>query len=629
MRFGLTRSSPSLSHLLSLSRRRRTFAVTNPSAVSARVRSSSTRNDGIDTPRSKGGKSTITKRIVLMMRPKAASMPPPAPLEDAAPPPPPGNKPPTGNWGSGGGDGGGDYGNGGNNNDDNFSGSLFVPFASLGVAAIVASFLAKFVRSESEKKVKEEEERVRRNANLPTSAMRPPGGKNVVYVGQKQDEERRRVTENVMRREREEELKRRKAAMDAPAEKAEKSTTTTTSTTKGSVRTETTNNSSKVSSNSNSTKAPKQSAEELMAEAMRHYVDLETEKKKGREELEEQLAEKQQQQQQILPPRKPAPPPPPPQQQQQQQQQQNETFDIPAPMRGQSHESNSTNTRNPRLMRALSLAADARAAADQATEAAEAAAYAAAELQATLVDRDGPPLNRENFRREFRQRLAAQYDDDDEKHQQRYRSGRYGSSNDNGSNAYGDGPSSSIGMPNGRRSMHKQHRQRHKQQQRQNQTRSQKLLESTEMWFRNTFVPTAKVATVKTVDFARENYPHVKEATLRGVSAAKQEAVKVRSTEKFKKFESFLKEKTKDITQEFGKIAKKTEEMIEEPTVIVDELQKGAKDMARESVHLWDKHVAPIVVNPELVEDDKMKNDMKNNKKDSKKQQHEHEKKRR
>jgi hypothetical protein len=121
----------------------------------------------------------------------------------------------------------------------------------------------------------------------------------------------------------------------------------------------------------------------------------------------------------------------------------------------------------------------------------------------------------------------------------------------------------------------------------------------------------------------------VKEATLRGVSAAKQEAVKVRSTEKFKKFESFLKEKTKDITQEFGKIAKKTEEMIEEPTVIVDELQKGAKDMARESVHLWDKHVAPIVVNPELVEDDKMKNDMKNNKKDSKKQQHEHEKKRR
>ena len=176
MRFGLTRSSPSLSHLLSLSRRRRTFAVTNPSAVSARVRSSTTRNDGIDTPRSKGGKSTITKRIVLMMRPKAASMPPPAPLEDAAPPPPPGNKPPTGNWGSGGGDGGGDYGNGGNNNDDNFSGSLFVPFASLGVAAIIASFLAKFVRSESEKKVKEEEERVRRNANLPTSAMRPPGG---------------------------------------------------------------------------------------------------------------------------------------------------------------------------------------------------------------------------------------------------------------------------------------------------------------------------------------------------------------------------------------------------------------------------------------------------------------------
>ena len=414
--------------------------------------------------------------------------------------------------------------------------------------------------------------------------------------------------------------------MDAPAEKAEKSRTTTTSTTKGSVGTETTNNSSKVSSNSNSTKAPKQSAEELMAEAMRHYVDLETEKKKGREELEEQLAEKQQQQQQILPPRKPAPPPPPPQQQQQQQ---NETFDIPAPMRGQSHESNSTNTRNPRLMRALSLAADARAAADQATEAAEAAAYAAAELQAALVDRDGPPLNRENFRREFRQRLAAQYDDDDEKQQQRYRSGRYGSSNDNGSKAYGDGPSSSIGIPNGRRSMHEQHRQRHKQQQRRNQTRSQKLLESTEMWFRNTVVPTAKVATVKTVDFARENYPHVKEATLRGVSAAKQEAVKVRSTEKFKKFESFLKEKTKDIAQEFGKIAKKTEEMIEEPTVIVDELQKGAKDMARESVHLWDKHVAPIVVNPELVEDDKMKNDMKNSKKDSKKQQHEHEKKRR
>ena len=39
------------------------------------------------------------------------------------------------------------------------------------------------------------------------------------------------------------------------------------------------------SSNSNSTKAPKQSAEELMAEAMRHYVDLETEKKE-KDEIE-------------------------------------------------------------------------------------------------------------------------------------------------------------------------------------------------------------------------------------------------------------------------------------------------------------------------------------------------------
>ena len=174
--------------------------------------------------------------------------------------------------------------------------------------------------------------------------------------------------------------------------------------------------------------------------------------------------------------------------------------------------------------------------------------------------------------------------------------------------------------------MHHQHRQRQQQEQRRNQTKSQKLLESTERWLRDTVLPTAKIATVKTVEFARENYPHVKEATLKTVSAAKQEADKVRSTEKFKKAESFLKEKTKGITREVERIAKKT---MEEPTVIVDELQKGAKDMARESVHLWDKHVAPIVVNPELVEDDKMKNDMKNSKKDSKKQQHEHEKKRR
>jgi len=149
------------------------------------------------------------------------------------------------------------------------------------------------------------------------------------------------------------------------------------------------------------------------------------------------------------------------------------------------------------------------------------------------------------------------------------------------------------------------------------------------MWLRDTVIPTAKVATVKTVEFARENYPHVKEATLKTVAAAKQEADKVRSTEKFKKFETFVKEKARGITQEVEKIAKKT---IEEPTVIVDELQKGAKDMARESVHLWDKHVAPIVVNPELVEEDNKKN---NKKKENRKQQQQqqqqqqHEKKRR
>ena len=575
-------------------------------------------------------------------RPKAASVPP-APLEDAAPPPPPGNKPPTDdNWGNGGGGGGGEGGENGNNNDDNFSGSLFVPFASLGVAAIVASFLAKFVRSESDKKVKEENERVRRNANIPTSAMRPPDGKNVVYVGQKQDEERRRVTESMERREREEELKRRKAAMDAA------------NTTKSSVEAErtgvvnddgnkasNTSNINKASNTSNSTKAPKQSAEELMAEAMRHYVDLETEKKekeekeaRERQALEElqqfedaqQRAEIKQQQQQM---RKPAPPPP-----QQRQPPEQESFDIPAPMRGKSHESNSTSTRSPRLMRALSLAADARTAADQAVEAAEAAAYAAAELQATLVDRDGPPLNREKFRKEFRQRLAAQYDDDNEQQlqQQRYRSGRYSGSSGNSANAYSGGTSSSVGAPSGRRSMHQQHRAR-QQQERRSQTKSQKLLESTEMWLRDTVIPTAKVATVKTVEFARENYPHVKEATLKTVAAAKQEADKVRSTEKFKKFETFVKEKTRGITQEVEKIAKKT---IEEPTVIVDELQKGAKDMARESVHLWDKHVAPIVVSPELVEEDKKKsNKEKNNKKkenrkqQQQQQQQQHEKKRR
>ena len=150
------------------------------------------------------------------------------------------------------------------------------------------------------------------------------------------------------------------------------------------------------------------------------------------------------------------------------------------------------------------------------------------------------------------------------------------------------------------------------------------------MWLRDTVIPTAKVATVKTVEFARENYPHVKEATLKTVAAAKQEADKVRSTEKFKKFEAFVKEKTRGITREVEKIAKKT---IEEPTVIVDELQKGAKDMARESVHLWDKHVAPIVVNPELVEEDnKKKNNKKNNNKNenrTQQQQQQHEKKRR
>ena len=138
------------------------------------------------------------------------------------------------------------------------------------------------------------------------------------------------------------------------------------------------------------------------------------------------------------------------------------------------------------------------------------------------------------------------------------------------------------------------------------------------MWLRDTVLPTAKIATVKTVEFARENYPHVKEATLKTVSAAKQEADKVRSTEKFKKVESFVREKAKGITREVERIAKKT---MEEPTVIVDELQKGAKDMARESVHLWDKHVAPIVVNPELVADDEknMKNKNKKNKKDNRK----------
>ena len=49
--------------------------------------------------------------------------------------------------------------------------------------------------------------------------------------------------------------------------------------------------------------------------------------------------------------------------------------------------------------------------------------------------------------------------------------------------------------------------------------------------------------------------------------------------------------------------------------------KKGAKDMARESVHLWDKHVAPIVVNPELVADDEKnkKNKNKKNKKDNRK----------
>ena len=95
---------------------------------------------------------------------------------------------------------------------------LCLCLASLGVAAIVGLlFLAKFVRSESEKKVKEEEERVRRNANLPTSAMRPPR-KNVVYVGQKarRGEKKTRDGECDEKRE-EEELKRRKAAMDAPA----------------------------------------------------------------------------------------------------------------------------------------------------------------------------------------------------------------------------------------------------------------------------------------------------------------------------------------------------------------------------------------------------------------------------
>jgi len=578
--------------------------------------------------------SSIVKRgdgriPLTTTRPKAASVTP-APLEDAAPPPPPGNKPPTDdNWGNGGGGGGGggEGGENGNNNDDNFSGSLFVPFASLGVAAIIASFLAKFVRSESDKKVKEENERVRRNANLPTSAMRPPDGKNVVYVGQKQDEERRRVTESMERREREEELKRRKAAMDAA------------NTTKSSVEAERTgvvnDDGNKASNTSNSTKAPKQSAEELMAEAMRHYVDLETEKKekeekeaRERQALEElqqfedaqQRAEIIQQQQQM---RKPAPPPP-----QQRQPPEQESFDIPAPMRGKSHESNSTSTRSPRLMRALSLAADARTAADQAVEAAEAAAYAAAELQATLVDRDGPPLNREKFRKEFRQRLAAQYDDDNEQQlqQQRHRSGRYSGSRGNSANAYSGGTSSSVGAPSGRRSMHQQHRAR-QQQERRSQTKSQKLLESTEMWLRDTVIPTAKVATVKTVEFARENYPHVKEATLKTVAAAKQEADKVRSTEKFKKFETFVKEKARGITQEVEKIAKKT---IEEPTVIVDELQKGAKDMARESVHLWDKHVAPIVVNPELVEEDNKKNNKKKeNRKQQQQQQHQHEKKRR
>jgi hypothetical protein len=427
------------------------------------------------------------------------------------------------------------------------------------------------------------------------------------------------------RREKEEELKRRKAAMDAA------------NTTKSSVEAERTgvvnDDGNKASNTSNSTKAPKQSAEELMAEAMRHYVDLETEKKekeekeaRERQALEElqqfedaqQRAEIKQQQQM----RKPAPPPP-----QQRQPPEQESFDIPAPMRGKSHESNSTSTRSPRLMRALSLAADARTAADQAVEAAEAAAYAAAELQATLVDRDGPPLNREKFRKEFRQRLAAQYDDDNEQQlqQQRHRSGRYSGSRGNSANAYSGGTSSSVGAPSGRRSMHQQHRAR-QQQERRSQTKSQKLLESTEMWLRDTVIPTAKVATVKTVEFARENYPHVKEATLKTVAAAKQEADKVRSTEKFKKFETFVKEKARGITQEVEKIAKKT---IEEPTVIVDELQKGAKDMARESVHLWDKHVAPIVVNPELVEEDNKKNNKKKENRKQQQQQQLHEKKRR
>jgi hypothetical protein len=511
----------------------------------------------------------------------------------------PPNKPPTdnNNWGNNRGDDDGDEGS----DRDGFSGSLFVPLLALGSTAVLASVFAKIARDsvwrkERELKNEREKDLLEKKMNAANGAdsmiVNDDRSKNKVYVGKRQDEERKKYVEALEKRESANaNINQAKTIAPTPTQKVA------------------TGEGNHHYYNNNNEKPPpdekaRQSAEELMADAMRHYVDLETEKKENEErerraleqllKLEDEQKEELKKQQQsaaaaaVLPP-------PTTRELRKQQEKDHEMFDIPTPMRGQTHEDTINNTRNPRLMRALSLAADARSAADRATEAAEAAAYAAAELQATLVNRDGPPLNRERFRREFRQRLARNLDDDDQ--QNRERSGRYtNTSRSNASSSY-------------RRSL---------QRQREQQTKTQKVLEQTEGWMRNTFLPNAKKATIKTVEFAREKYPSLKANAIKGVNVAKKEAEKIRKTEKFKKVESFVLAKSKEITKELERVAKKTErkakEYSEDPAVIVDEIQKGASDLAKDASLFFETQIAPIVVqNPELVDVSEKNKNKKNN----------------
>lgn len=135
---------------------------------------------------------------------------------------------------------------------------------------------------------------------------------------------------------------------------------------------------------------------------------------------------------------------------------------------------------------------------------------------------------------------------------------------------------------------------------------------------RNTFLPNAKKATIKTVEFAREKYPSLKANAIKGVNVAKKEAEKIRKTEKFKKVESFVLAKSKEITKELERVAKKTErkakEYSEDPAVIVDEIQKGASDLAKDASLFFETQIAPIVVqNPELVDVSEKNKNKKNN----------------